>query len=140
MVKVIHRNIKRQCTLKPLRVEIKCAKKRGNDGKGVRKASISLLHDMFILHQLFFCTQRKTCSVSVTPPPFTQSISSCFLCFLLWQSHGDLIFRAALQRFSVFLLRSHTLQDFKVVRVPSIFPCSSQICSPSPINKLSAIS
>ena len=37
IVKVMHRNSKRQCTLKPLRVEIKYAKRRGNDGKGVRE-------------------------------------------------------------------------------------------------------
>ena len=64
LVKVMHRNSKRQCTLKPLRVEIKYAKRRRNDGKGVREVV-----SPFFIKCLSYCTQRKTCSVSMTPPP-----------------------------------------------------------------------
>ena len=87
-----------------------CKEKREWWEKGQR-SSIPLLHEMFIL---LYPGEDLLC----LSDPSTQSISSCFLRFLLWRSHGDIVFHAALQRFSVFLLRSHTLQDFKVVCVP----------------------
>lgn len=59
--------------------------------------------------RFFCCTQRKTCSFSVTAPLSTWSNLSCFLCFPLWLSHGNMVYHGALSKCSCFSYqKAHT--------------------------------
>jgi len=103
--------------------------KEGLMGKGSEKVVSPLLHQMFILHQLFL---GKPAQSQWPHLPCTQSISSCSLCFLLWLSHGDMTFYAALSKVSCFPSQKPQTTRLKVIRVLSVSPCFSQICPPSP--------
>ena len=81
---------------------------------------------------LFCCTQKKMWSVSVTTLPSTQTISSCFLCFLLWLSHGDMVSHVALSKGSCFLSQMPQTTRLQGGMCP---PCLS--LPPKPLSPLS---
>ena len=106
---MLYRNIKRQCTVKPLRVEIKYAKKRGIDEKGIREGSIPpSSSNVYPLHKLFLGKPALSQWLHLPPHKVFNYVSfdSFFDCPMeIWLS------MLPYQRLAVFLLRNHKLQD-----------------------------